>query len=223
VISHEALEGLLLALAWAAALCVQPWRLLRPHEGHVRLATPLLACLTILPWLWAWPGLVSLPFPLRWSGAPLLVLVLGWPLAIPVATVAGLSTMLTTGASLDQALSVTVWGGVLPATIVLALGHLVRKAFGTHPVAYMMGRAFLVPMIALGACALAAAALGDAFSGTTRELQRVAILLMALAEASWTCALVSVLVAYRPQWLATWSDRSYLGRSARPVRVRPHR
>ena len=43
----------------------------------------------------------------------------------------------------------------------------------------------------------------------------VAVFLLAMGEASWSCALVSLLVAYRPQWLATWSDQMYLRRPAR--------
>lgn len=221
--------AVLLALAWLATLAVGPWRLLRPHHGQVPLATPFLACLTLLPWLWAWPGLAALPVPLHWSGAPLAVLLVGWPLAIPLLTVAGLSTMVTTDASLTEAVSLTVWSGVLPATLVLALGHGVRRALGANPVAYMLGRAFLVPMLTLGSCGLAASLLGHGLvSGTPGELQRIAIALLAMGEASWTCAVASLLVAWRPQWLATWSENLYLGRPARarlraPGQQRPHR
>ncbi|HET8745620.1 MAG TPA: hypothetical protein VFM98_08445, partial [Ramlibacter sp.] len=178
-------EAILLALAWAGALVVRPWRLLRPHQGQVPLATPFLASLTLLPWLWSWPGLAALPFPLHWSGAPLVLLMIGWPLAIPVVTLAGFSTMLTCGASPAHALELTVWSGVLPATLMLLLGHAVRKALGPNPVAYLMGRGFFVPMLALASCALAGAAMGQSLVGPTGELQRVAIGLLALGEGSW--------------------------------------
>ena len=215
------LEALLLVLACAAALLVRPWRLLQPHQGKVPLATPFLACLVVLPWLWAWPGLAALPVPLHWSGAPLVTLLVGWPLAVPIVTFAGLSTMLTTGATPADALSLTVWSGVLPATLVLGLGHAVRKVLGRNPVTYMLGRAFLVPMVALGLCGIVAALLGQAVTGTAAELQRIAIALLAMGEASWTCAVVSLLVAWRPQWLATWSESMDLRRPVRP-RTRPH-
>ena len=53
-----ALEAVLLALAWAASLAVRPWRLLARYDGQLPpLVTPFLACLTVLPWLWSWPGL----------------------------------------------------------------------------------------------------------------------------------------------------------------------
>ena len=212
---RTAIELLLLALAWGASLSVQPWRLLRRYDGQLPpLVTPFLACATILPWLWSWPAHAVLPLPLHWSGAPLVALLVGWPLTIPLVTLAGLSTMLTTGATLGQALSVTVWSGVLPATLVLLLGHGVRKACGTNAVAYMVGRAFLVPMVTLAACGFSAALLSHAFHGPTAELQRIAMMLLAMGEASWSCALVSLLVAYRPQWLATWSDTMYLRRPA---------
>lgn len=217
MVSRFAFELILLVLAWAVTLAIRPWRLLRSATAPSPLATPLLAALTLLPWLWAWPGLSALPIVLRWSGAPLAVLMLGWPLAVPVLTFAGLSTMFTTGASFAQALTTVVWAGLLPATLVLLLGHAVRKGLGPHPVAYMMGRAFLVPMLSLGICGFAAAALGPGLHGPTGELQRVAITMLAMGEAAWSCAVVSLLVAYRPQWLATWSDTLYFGR---PMRAR---
>jgi hypothetical protein len=213
---RQAAETLLLLLAWSAALAVRPWRLLRPWQGQVPLATPLLAALTLLPLLWSWPGPQALP--LHWSGAPVLVLVVGWPLAVPVITVAGLGTMLTAGNSMAQAVSLIAWSGLLPATLVLLLGHAVRKASGAHPVGYMLGRAFLVPMLALAACGLAASALGHGLVGPTGTLERVAIALLAMGEASWTCAVVSLLVAYRPQWLATCPQAL---RPARLQRARP--
>ena len=86
------------------------------------------------------------------------------------------------GSTFAEALSLTVWSGVLPATLVLALGHGVRRAFGTHPLAYMVGRAFFVPMLAIASCGATALFLDQAFSATG-DLQRVAVVLLALGEA----------------------------------------
>ena len=210
---HPATALALIVPALAAALVVRPWRLLQ--DG--RLASPLLALLTLLPWLWAYPGLAALHLPLRWSGAPLAVLLVGWPLAVPVLVFAGLTTMLTTGASLAQALAWTAWCGILPATAVLLLGYAVRRAFGLNPVAYLLGRAFFVPFVALLACGLGAAVTAHARVST--DMEAVAALLLAMGEAAWTCAIASLLVAFRPQWLATWSDALYLPRPVRSVPV----
>jgi len=204
-------ELFLLAFALAAALVVRPWRLLCPIASHQGLATPLLAMLTILPWLWAWPTSAAMPVPLQWSGAALAVLMLGWPLAVPVLVVAGLSTILTAGLSWTEALDMTVWSGVLPATMVLLLGQGVRTVFGTHPATYLLGRAFAVPLAALFVRTLGAVAAGQGFTAEDSEMQVVTAFLLALGESTWTCAVASILVAWRPQWLATWSDALYLG------------
>lgn len=199
-----AVEIALLACALASSLAVRPWRMLACGGGAAPLATPFLAALVTLPWLWAWPVAQYLPVPLQWSGSALAVLVLGWPLAVPVLLVAGLGTVLTADASLAQAISATLWSGVLPATAVLALGHAVRRAFGTHPLAYLLGRAYAVPLAALFACTLGAAWAGGTLAGSAGSTAIVAAFLMALGEAAWTGAIASILVAWRPCWLATW-------------------
>ena len=81
----------LIAVALAMSLWLRPWRMLSrqalekdgPSEPSP-LVTPLLATLVILPWLWALPVLHAMPLQLQWSGACLAVLLLGWPLAVPV-------------------------------------------------------------------------------------------------------------------------------------------
>ena len=91
------LESLLALAALTAAAATRPWRLLasrKPlvHESHGAaspLWTPLLATLVFLPWMWALPTLHAMPLQLQWSGACLVVLMLGWPLAIPVLLAVG--------------------------------------------------------------------------------------------------------------------------------------
>lgn len=206
--SIPALHLVVLLCALCASLSVRPWRLLAAGSS---LATPLLAMLTVLPWLWSWPAAGAFPIAVQFSGAPLAVLMLGWPLAVPVLALAGLSTILTSGASWQQALAATVWSGVVPATLVLVLGHAARRAFGTHPAGYLMARAYAVPLLALFASTLGAATGGQGLRATEGDMLPVACFLLALAEAAWTCAVAALLVAGRPQWLATWSDALYLG------------
>lgn len=203
-------QVVVLGAALAVALSLQPWRLVDWQARGPSLATPLLASLIVLPWLWSWTSGADLPAGLRFSGAPIAMLLLGWPLAIPVLAVAGLSTILTAGTSLPQALELTVMSGVLPATAMLVLGHGVRMAFGQHPVAYLMGRSFGVPLVVLAMCGLMTNSWGATSLPVGKDMQAVATLLLALGEASWTAALAAMLVALRPQWLATWSDARYL-------------
>ncbi len=211
-------EFMLICTALAAALALRPWRMLGASAPAGGLATPLLASLTLIAWLWAWPAGAAMPIPLQWSGAPLAVLMLGWPLAIPVLAVAGASMVFTSGEAASEAISAMLWWGFVPATATLLLGHAARRGLGTHPAAYLLVRAFAVPLLALFACALAAPIDARGMAGTDGETRVLVAFLMAMGEATWTGAVASVLVACRPQWLATWSDRLYLRSPARSQR-----
>ena len=212
------LETFVLACALAASLVVQPWRMLRGSGSLTPVATPFLASLVLLPWLWAWPVGAHLPVPLQWSGAALAVLMIGWPLAIPVLAFAGASTIFTVDASIESAISATLWFGVAPATAVLVLGHAVRRVFGTHPLAYLMGRAYVVPLAALFGCAVLSAWADGSLAAADGATAVVVAFMMAMGEAAWTCAVVSLLVAWQPRWLATWSDERYLTSRKSPPR-----
>ena len=116
------LEAALVLVALVAALAARPWRMLtnrKPlaHETQgapSALWTPLLATLVFLPWLWALPTLHAMPLQLQWSGACLVVLMLGWPLAIPVLMGVGLVACLISPAmAWADALGATVWLGVV--------------------------------------------------------------------------------------------------------------
>ena len=214
------LEGILLLVALAAALAARPWRMLasrKPlaHESHgapSALWTPLLATLVFLPWLWALPTLHAMPLQLQWSGACLVVLMLGWPLAIPVLVVVGMTACLLSPAmGWPEALGAIAWQGVTPATLALLLGALVRRFLGTHLFVYVLGRAFLGTVLCLFASGALSQWSGHQLPGVGDELSLVARWLMAWGDAFVTGMLTAIFVAFKPQWLATWSDPLYLG------------
>lgn len=194
-----------------AALWLRPWRMLR-QDGAVQLLTPLLATLVVLPWAWALPSLHTMPLQLQWSGAVLVLLMLGWPLAVPallcVAAIAAVISPLT----LEQALGLAVWQGLLPATFALALGGLLRRFAPPHPFIYILGRGFLGTVLCLFAAGALRQAFGDALPSTEAGLSMVARWLMAWGDGIVTGMLAAIFVAFRPQWLATWSDTRYLPR-----------
>ena len=193
------------------ALFAQPWRLLAGTSG-LALLTPMLACLAVLPWLWALPSLHAMPLQLQWSGACLVVLSLGWPLAVPVLVVVGVLAALVSPMAWEQALALTTWLGVVPATLALGLGALVRRFVGAHLFVYILGRAFLGTV----ACVFASGALsqwaGHTLAGVPSGQSLIAHWLMAWGDGFATGMLCAIFVAYRPQWLATWSDRLYFPR-----------
>ena len=212
-------EAAIVLIALGAALAARPWRLLasgkplahQTHGAPSALWTPLLAALVFLPWLWALPTLHAMPLQLQWSGACLVVLMLGWPLAIPVLMGVGIVACLISPAmAWADALGAVVWLGVVPATLALGLGALVRRYTGTKPFVYVLGRAFLGTVV----CVFAAGALsqwsGRLLPGVGDELSLVARWLMAWGDGFVTGMLAAIFVAFKPEWLATWSDRLYL-------------
>ena len=197
---------ILLMLVLTAALLMRPWLLL---AGATRL-TPLLAALTLLPWLWALPSLHKMPLQLQGSGACLLVLMLGWPLAVPVLCGVGVLAALISPMGWDTALDLTVWLGLVPATLALGLGLAVRRWIGPHLFVYILGRAFLGTVVCVFAAGVLGQWAGHSLPGVDDDLSLVAHWLIAWGDAFLTGLFTAILVAYKPDWLATWSDQLYL-------------
>lgn len=215
------IEALLAIVALAAALAARPWRMLASRAPLVHetqrtasaLWTPLLATLVFLPWMWALPTLHAMPLQLQWSGACLVLLMLGWPLAVPVFIGVGVAAGLISPAmAWADALSAIVWLGVVPATLALGLGALVRRYTGTRPFVFVLGRAFLGTVVCVFAAGVLSQWSGHQLPGVGDELSLVARWLMAWGDGFVTGMLAAIFVAFKPEWLATWSDRLYLPR-----------
>jgi len=201
------LAATLALAALAVALSLRPWRLLAAQHA---LRSPLLATLVVLPWLWALPALHHAPLQLQWSGAVLVLLMLGWPLAIPVLLAVGVLAWAISPLTAEAALAQAVWQGVVPATFALLLGAALRRWLPPHPFIYVLGRGFLGAVVCLFAASLLAQAMEAPLPGVPDELGSIARWLMAWGDAFVTGMLTAIFVAFRPQWLLTWSDRRYL-------------
>lgn len=201
-------ETALLLAALAVALWLRPWRMLTSDSA---LWTPLLAILVLLPWLWALPTLQHMPLQLQWSGACLVMLMLGWPLAMPVLCAVGaLAWALSPSLSTEAALGLVVWHGIAPATLAMLWGAALRRWIGTQVFVYTLGRCFFGTLVGLFAASVLAHMSGHTLPGVQTELATIARWLMAWGDAVLTGMLCTVFVAFRPQWLATWSDALYL-------------
>lgn len=212
------LEACLIAVALGMSLWLRPWRMLSrqalekdgPSEPSP-LVTPLLATLVVLPWLWALPTLHRMPLQLQWSGACLVVLMLGWPLAIPALVAVGcIAAALSPSLDWADAVGTIAWQGVVPATLALALGAIIRRLIGTQPFVYVLGRAFLGTAVCLFLANVLGQWSGHSLPGVEGDLSLVARWLMAWGDAFVTGMLTAIFVAFKPEWLATWSDRLYL-------------
>lgn len=213
------LESALALIALILALLLRPWRQLLSRRPLVTqssgdasgLWTPLLATLVVLPWMWALPTLHQMPLQLQWSGACLVLLMLGWPLAVLTLLAVGVITwLLSPSLSIPATLALTVWHGLVPATLAMGWGALLRRFLGTKVFVYLFGRGFFGTVVCLFIAGLLAQAAGEQLPGVQQELGKIARWLMAWGDAVVTGMLTAVFVAYRPQWLATWSDDLYL-------------
>ncbi len=199
-------DALLTVLAVALALALRPWRATAAGGPP----WPWLACCAVLPLCWGADLLAASAIIQPLSGASLLVLLAGWPLAVlALLPVAGVVVVLG-GLPWDEGLHRLVWLGLVPGTLAMLLGAGVRRWLPGHLFIYILGRGFFTTWVAV---ALAGAlALGRAANpvGTDDGDLLLARFLTASGEAFLTGMLTAIFVAFRPDWLATYSDRLYL-------------
>ena len=189
----------------AVALWLRPWRMLRGP-----LFTPALAALVLLPWLWLLPQKMPQGLQVQLSGACLLVLMLGWPLAVLVlGGVAGV-VWFVGQADPEVVLMQWVWTGLVPALLALAIGAVLRRWLPPNPFVYTLGRAFFGTAVAVFLSGLLFEGLQWVAGEPGREWSLVARWLMAWGDAFITGMFGAIFVAFVPQWLATWSDQRYL-------------
>ncbi len=196
----------LVLVALAVAVALRPWR----QFGAGFPLNAWLACLVLLPWLWASQRALPGGMALQMSGAGLLVLMFGWPLAVlslvPIALLGGWMA----GLSWPTAVNLLAWNGVAVATFALAFGLATRRWLPRHPFVFILGRGFIVTALAMMAAGTLASFATPLPPGTELDTLLIGHWLMAWGEAFATGMLTAVFVAFRPEWLATWSDARYL-------------
>lgn len=206
------LELIVFAAALAGALSLRPWRLLAAG-GRYSLLAPLLVLGAALPVVW-WglaPGAGAI---VKLAGAQLALLALGWPLAVLL--YGGMAAMGLMLGSAGDLVGAAVWYGIVPMSLSLAAGRLVRNVTNAHPVGYLLGRGLLVPFLATVAAGCLAHAATGAF-GQLGDAALPSLILVALLDAMLTAQAVLLLVMASPRSLATWSDRLYLRPPSPPV------
>jgi len=211
------LNGAMLLAALGLALPFKPWLVLR----HAPLQSPWIGALVVLPWVWWTRHLLPHELALHVSGACLLVLMFGWPLAVWSLLPIGLAArLLETHAwpELDSLIAHIVWQGVIPATLALLLGLAVRRWLPRHLFVYILGRGFIVTALAVTATGYLADLAHQRPASIDTEEWMLAHWLLGWGEAISTGMLTAIFVAFKPDWLLTYSDLRYLPdtRSAKP-------
>ncbi|MCL1961330.1 MAG: hypothetical protein FWG56_06085 [Desulfovibrionaceae bacterium] len=201
------LAAVFVALALIVALAFRPWRLL----ANTGLISPLLAALVITPWLWALPWLHHMPLQLQLSGACLIGLALGWPLAVPVLCLAALAVGIIAPVTWRQQVDMALWLGIVPVTLSFLLGMALRRWGWRNLFVYILGRAFLGTALCMFIAGALAQWSGHSLAANvTPGLELVARWLIGWGDAFLTGMMAAICVAFRPHWLATWSDPLYI-------------
>ena len=110
----------------------------------------------------------------------------------------------------QEVVNMMAWLGVVPATLSLGVGALLRRIMGPNPFVYILGRAFLGTALCMFVAGGLAQLGGQKFGPIDTGLSMVARWLMAWGDAVVTGMCAAIFVAFKPQWLATWSDALYL-------------
>lgn len=223
----------LLGLGVAAAF--KPWQTLR----HTGLQNPWLAAMVVLPWVWWTRHLLPSGMALHVSGSCLLVLMFGWPLAVWSVTLVGLLAGMLEALSpprvdayqhlvagpavrdlsdlashlwlnLDAIVAQIAWMGVLPATLSLALGLMLRRWLPLHLFVFILGRGFMVTAVAVSLAGVLSALFERVPASLETSEWLLANWLMGWGEAFSTGMLIAIFVAFKPHWLLTYSDQRYL-------------
>ena len=210
-------EAALALLTLGFAAWFRPWRMLAGP-----LLSPFLAGVVLVPWFWMLPQMLPSSVlaggvSVQLSGASLLTLMLGFPLAVLALTAVAGVVWLAGSWPADVWLSQWVWLGLVPAWLVIALGAVLRRWLPPQVFIYILGRGFLGTAVAVFLSGVLYEAAHHLVGGVTMGEAFVARWLMAWGDAFLTGMFVAIFVAFRPEWLATWSDQRYLVEPAAPV------
>lgn len=209
------------------ALVFKPWLVLK----HRPLQNPWLAAMVILPWVWWLQQLLPSGVALRLGGICLLVLMVGWPLAMcSLPLIAAVTSLMQIwgprfGHSLPPALtpaweqwlevwlqlgSTMVWTGVVPGTLALGIGLAIRRWAPKHLFVYILGRGFFGTALAISLTGVLGWLAGRVPASMNTEEWLLGHWLLGWGEAISTGMLTAIFVAFKPHWLLTYSDERYL-------------
>ena len=163
-----------------------------------------------MPFLWGADRYADVPVAQPLSGAVLLMLMAGWPLAVLALVPVALITVWMADLSLAEGLHRLVWVGLVPATIAMGLGAAIRRGLPNQLFVYILGRGFFATAIAGSAAGALSVVLHGVPPGLQAEDILLARFLSAWADAFLAGMVVAIFVAFRPHWLATYADRVWL-------------
>ena len=202
--------GALYLLVMLQAFRLAPWRrLLDNEQAHVFFGACV--CLTLL-WNMQIPVQPGLSFHLL--GVTTLTLMFGWSLGVIGASLALVGMTLSQGGGWELfALNMFIVG-VIPVTLTQVILVLVRSLLPKNFFIYVLGNAFitggLVAQISNYSAVLLLVASGTASLDNLSQTVLPFFPMMILPEAVLNGWITTVVVAFRPAWVSSFSDDLYL-------------
>ena len=197
-------------LALGLAFRLAPWRWLRNNELlHVFLG----ACVALIL-LWSIKADVNPGLSFHLLGVTSLTLMFGWSLGVIAATIALLGVSLNSGAGWDSFALNGLLLGVVPATLTQVVLVVVRSLLPKNFFIFVLVNGFLTAglvMLVTGYLAVGLLTLSGFYQLQELEESFMPFFpLMSMPEAFLNGWVMTVLVAYRPNWVYSFSDELYL-------------
>lgn len=206
--------GTLLAAAAILAYAARraPWRRFADSEAvHVWYGS-----IFALVLLWSVRAVVANVVVIHLLGTAGFALASGGPLALVGGACVVAIVALVQGTPLANVPLVFLLSVALPVAVALGLLRATQRHLPPNFFVYAFAAGFLGPALGLGAAGLAGALVlaltGAADAGVVFGEYVPILLYLAFAEGTLTGMLVTLLVVYRPQWVATFDDARYLDR-----------
>jgi uncharacterized membrane protein len=202
---------------WIVALPLLALALVRGDWSRYRESTPthaFLGAVFALVVLWSMRGSVGGDFAFHLLGSAGLALAAGLPRALVGGALVVAATTLIRGAPIGNAALVWLTMIALPAVVARAFLAFTERVLPPNFFIYVFAGCFLGAALAFAAGGLAGAAITVIGAGRSADLvfgERVPFLIyLAFGEATLTGMILTLLVVYRPEWVATFDDRRYL-------------
>ena len=206
-----------IAVAWTlaapillAAVAIAPWQRFRDSEPvHVWYGGVF--CLVVL---WSIQGTVGGGFTFHLLGVAAFALFVGAPLALAGTAIAVLVNVAVRDGLWANAAVVWLAMAAIPVGATWLVLRVAERALPPHFFVYIFVVTCFGAAVSLVAAGTAGAMLLTFAAGMPAELvfgdYLPTVLQLALGEATLTGMLLTLAVAYRPQWVATFDDARYL-------------
>jgi uncharacterized membrane protein len=202
--------GILYGIALFAALRHAPWGRLRESEQlHV-----FLGAVVSLLLLWHMRAQVNPGLSFHLLGITVVTLMVGWSFAVIGSSLALLGVTLNSGQGWDAFFINAVITGVVPVTLTLVFLVLIRHFLPRNFFIYVLVNGFLCAgLVGIASGYLTTGLLVWSGAYTYAELEQTFLPffpLMFLPEAMLNGWITVAMVAFRPEWVGSFSDEQYI-------------